>query len=101
MIDYTEIQKDRVRVATREIIQWIVIGFFIVCGIGVVGYFSLRAKEIDAKINAQTEVEKTEIQQKAAIQRTRERMHWIPWYSDQKNEADAAVSEAPAQGPTE
>jgi hypothetical protein len=41
--------------------------------------------EAEAKINAQTEVQKTEIEQKAATERTREWMNFIPWYKGGQN----------------
>lgn len=66
----------------------------IICGLILLaisitgGYYAVQMHKIDAEINAQKEVERTEIEQKAATQRTRERMHWLPWYSDEKNEVE-------------
>lgn len=47
----------------------------------------VRAKQIEteAKINAQTEVERVQIEQKAATERTREWMNFIPWYKGGEN----------------
>lgn len=47
----------------------------------------VRAKQIEteAKINAQTEVERVLIEQKAATERTREWMNFIPWYKGGEN----------------
>lgn len=45
----------------------------------------LEQYKIDAQINQQTEVERTKIEEEAATQRTRERMHWLPWYDDEEN----------------
>lgn len=47
----------------------------------------VRAKQIEteAKINAQAEVERVQIEQKAATERTREWMNFIPWYKGGEN----------------
>lgn len=46
---------------------------------------SLKAQETQAKINAQTQVEKTKLEEAAATQRTQERMNLIPWYKGGEN----------------
>ena len=78
-------------VTGTHIILAIVIGTVLIAGMVIMSWQSVREHEIDAEINAQTEIEKTAIEEKAATQRTRERMHWNPWYSDDKNESDATI----------
>lgn len=80
-------------ISAREAALWVFGGVVSIAAIVAIGYFSLQMHEVDAKINAQTEVLKTQVEQKAATQRTRERMHWLPWYSDEKNEGDEAIGE--------
>lgn len=60
-------------------------GLTIVIVAGIAGYVAIQNHKIDAEINAQTVIEQTEIEEKAATQRTRERMHWLPWYGDDEN----------------
>jgi|GEM_PF-6110198 len=57
----------------------------------IIGITSIKKHQIDADINAQKDIERTQIEQKAKTQRTRERMHWLPWYQDKKNETDEQI----------
>lgn len=57
----------------------------VVAIVWVISQQNLEKYKIDAQINQQTEVERTKIEEEAATQRTRERMHWLPWYDDEEN----------------
>ena len=52
---------------------------------GIVGYVCIERYKYASKINAQTEIERTRIEQEAKLERTRERMNWIPWYKGGSN----------------
>jgi len=71
-----------VNLSTKKIVA---IGVFVVITFGIIAFVSIKRFEKEAEINAQTEVEKTKIEQEANVQRTRERMHWLPWYKDEEN----------------
>lgn len=45
---------------------------------------AVKNAEIAAEINAQTEIQKTKIEEEEATKRTKERMGLIPWYSKEK-----------------
>ena len=45
----------------------------------------LEKANIDAAVEEKVRLEQTRIEQEAATQRTRERMHWVPWYKDEEN----------------
>lgn len=42
----------------------------------------LKKAEVEAQINAQTEIERIKIEEEQATVRTKERMKWNPWYLD-------------------
>lgn len=84
--------RDR-EISNRELLCWVFGGIVVLAAIAVIGFYALQMHKVDAEIHAQSEIQKTQIKEKAAIQRTRERMHWVPWYGDKKNEADAEIAE--------
>jgi cell division protein FtsL len=45
----------------------------------------MKRAEIEAKINAQTEIDRIKIEEAEATKRTRERMQMIPWYSGKES----------------
>jgi len=58
----------------------------------VVGYavyaqtqVEMNRAEVEAKINAQTEIDRIKIEEAEATKRTRERMQLIPWYSGKES----------------
>lgn len=57
---------------------------------GMIAGVSTYRYETDAKINAQSQVEKTKIEQEAESQRTKERMNAIPWYKGGENKTAVA-----------
>jgi hypothetical protein len=62
-------------------------GFFalILAGFGlwIMRDISIKNAEIAAEINAQTEIERIKIEEEEATKRTKERMKWNPWYSEE------------------
>lgn len=45
---------------------------------------AVKNAEIAAEINAQSEIQKTKIEEEEATKRTKERMGLIPWYSKEE-----------------
>lgn len=56
----------------------------IVITVFAVGYVSIQKYRASVEINAQTEIEKTKIEEKTKLERTRERMNIFPWYKNDK-----------------
>lgn len=52
---------------------------------GIIAYVSVVRYQSAIKVNAQTEIERTRIQEDAKLERTRERMNVIPWYKGGSN----------------
>ena len=102
---------------SRELVAWCFGGATIIAIVASIGYFMLQMHKVDAEINAKTmatqaeinaqtketeaeiaratEIKRVEIEEKAATQRTRERMHWLPWYSDETNETEVQPEAKP------
>jgi hypothetical protein len=57
----------------------IVVGF----GLWIIRDISIKNAEIAAEINAQTEIQRIKIEEEEATKRTKERMKWNPWYSEE------------------
>ncbi|MHC4297992.1 MAG: hypothetical protein ACYS7Y_11865 [Planctomycetota bacterium] len=53
---------------------------------GTIAAVSVARYERDSEINAQTAIEQTRIEQEAKLERTRERLNWIPWYKPEGGE---------------
>lgn len=66
----------------RQLMFGLFTGFVLIAITSVLCYFYLEYHKIDAEINAQKDIKRIEIEEKEATIRTKERMQWIPWYSD-------------------
>jgi len=55
---------------------------------GIYAWTSVQKYEKETQINAQTAIEQTQIKEKAKVERTKERMNWIPWYKGGENKGE-------------
>ena len=70
----------------RQLIATTIIAISIVVLSIIFTVASIRNHQIDAEINAQSEIDATKIKEAAKLERTRERMNWVPWYDGVKKE---------------
>lgn len=45
----------------------------------ILAYTSIQKYEKEVQINAQTEIEKTKIEEAAKVERTKTHLKWLPW----------------------
>lgn len=76
---------NKFNISNKELVAYIAAIVAVVTVALIIGNTALKMHKIDAEINAQTEVERTQIEEEQHTNRTKERLNWIPWYKDKSD----------------
>ena len=73
---------------TRETMMGFAVLATVLLIVGIIAFVAINRHQAQVEMNAQTEIEKTRIEQEAKIERTKERWSAVPWHREDRSESE-------------